>query len=320
MQAARAYLRQHGANVDPKPLVDALEGVAHEFRDRGEVAGYGVDRMVDHVARQERSATWMPFSRPATPARLAPYFGTEGTNQFAVINDQKRYLRGWIGRQHVYTLARREIAASTRRSVRSRRAGLMAPLDFNAPTPEEKAEIRRRKAAITRRIKREVCAKYGIERLPKEGDRALVTGGQGTGKSRTTAQRIATLEGEAAIWWMVPTLEKAAEQAEEYTRARATDSMTARVVRGRGAPDPRTDGVEAMCPRHRRRDPRREHGCQRPESDLQRRVPASFLLRLPAPADRPSRQSVRPVPDGFRLSLAAVPSAPAGHRDRRRSP
>ena len=110
MQAARGYLRQHGANVDPKPLVDALEGVAHEFRDRGEVAGYGVDRMVDHVARQERSATWTPFSRPAKPARLAPYFGTEGTNQFAVINDQKRYLRGWIDRQHVYTLARREIA------------------------------------------------------------------------------------------------------------------------------------------------------------------------------------------------------------------
>jgi hypothetical protein len=126
----------------------------------------------------------------------------------------------------------------------------MAPLDFNAPTPEEKAEIRRRKAAITRRIKREVYTKYGIERLPKEGDRTLVTGGQGTGKSRTTAQRIATLKGEAAIWWMVPTLEKAAEQAEEYTRARTTDSMTARVVRGRGAPDPRTDGVEPMCPRH----------------------------------------------------------------------
>jgi hypothetical protein len=36
-------------------------------------------------------------------------------------------------------------------------------LDFNAPTEEQKAEIRRRKAAITRRIRREVLAEYGIE-------------------------------------------------------------------------------------------------------------------------------------------------------------
>lgn len=91
--------------------MDALEGVAHEFRDRGEVAGYGVASMVDWVAQQERSATWMPFSRPARPARLAPYFGTEGANQFAEINDQRRFLRSWISRQHVYALARREIAA-----------------------------------------------------------------------------------------------------------------------------------------------------------------------------------------------------------------
>ena len=35
-------------------------------------------------------------------------------------------------------------------------------LDFNAPTEAEKAEIRRRKAAITRRIRREVLAEYGI--------------------------------------------------------------------------------------------------------------------------------------------------------------
>jgi hypothetical protein len=27
-----------------------------------------------------------------------------------VLNDQRRFLRSWIGRQHVYALARREIA------------------------------------------------------------------------------------------------------------------------------------------------------------------------------------------------------------------
>ena len=125
----------------------------------------------------------------------------------------------------------------------------MAPLDFNALTPEETAKIRRRKGAITRRIKQEVLTKYGLDRLPKQGERDLVSGGQGTGKSRTTAEQIAQLRGETAIWLMVPTLEKAEEQAQEYAALASADSMRARVVRGRGAPDPRTSN-EAMCPRH----------------------------------------------------------------------
>ena len=48
----------------------------------------------------------------------------------------------------------------------------------------------------------------------------------------------------------MPTLEKAEEQAGEYNRLRRADSLLARVVRGRGALDPRTDNAEAMCPRH----------------------------------------------------------------------
>ena len=43
----------------------------------GEVAGYGVDRLVDHVVRQERAATWMPFGRAAPKAILPPCFGEE---------------------------------------------------------------------------------------------------------------------------------------------------------------------------------------------------------------------------------------------------
>jgi hypothetical protein len=123
-------------------------------------------------------------------------------------------------------------------------------LDFNAPTPEEKAAIKRRKGTITRRIKRAVLAKYRLQALPKQGDRVLVMGGQGTGKSRTTAEQIAELRGDTAIWWLVPTLAKAEEQAAEYTERAGAGSMKARVVRGRGAPDPRTRNADAMCPRH----------------------------------------------------------------------
>jgi hypothetical protein len=122
MQAARAYVRQQGPNVEQTPLIAALEGVALEFRTQGEVAGYGVDRLVDHVVRQERAATWMPFGRPPRPARLKPYFGLEGANRFAVLNDQRRFLRSWISRQHVYALARREIA--TRRAAAFAAEGL----------------------------------------------------------------------------------------------------------------------------------------------------------------------------------------------------
>ena len=125
----------------------------------------------------------------------------------------------------------------------------MAALDFNAPTAEEAAEIRRRKAQISRCIRREVLRELGLDRLPKIAERTLVTGGQGTGKSRTAAEAIASLEGSVVIWWLVPTLEKAEEQAAEYRDLASRQSMTARVVRGRGAPDPRNPG-EAMCPRH----------------------------------------------------------------------
>jgi hypothetical protein len=125
----------------------------------------------------------------------------------------------------------------------------MAPLDFNAPAAEEKAEIARRKAAISRRIRKDVLAEYELDELPSQGERTLITGAQGTGKSRSAAETIAELPPGASIWWLVPTIEKAEEQAAEYTRLAGPNSMQVRVVRGRGADDPVAQG-EAMCPRH----------------------------------------------------------------------
>jgi hypothetical protein len=113
------------------------------------------------------------------------------------------------------------------------------------------AEIRRRKASITRRIRKEVLAELGIDKLPKRGERTLVTGAQGTGKSTTCAEAIAELEGDdLSIWWLVPNLEKADEQVGEYNLRRHAHSLRGRVVRGRGALDPGLNNVEAMCPRH----------------------------------------------------------------------
>jgi hypothetical protein len=111
LQAARAYMRQHGPNVDQRPLVAALEGVALEYRTQGEVAGYGVDRLVEHVARQERTATWMPFGRAAPKAVLPPYFGDEAANLFREVNRQRQFVKGWLRRNYLYAIARHEIAA-----------------------------------------------------------------------------------------------------------------------------------------------------------------------------------------------------------------
>jgi hypothetical protein len=111
MAAAGSYVAQHGANIAQAPLVAALEVVALEFRSPGEVAGYGVDRMVAYAAAQARSTTWRPFAPIALHAHLAAFWGEEGTNRFRAVNDQRRFLRDWISRQHLYAIARRELAA-----------------------------------------------------------------------------------------------------------------------------------------------------------------------------------------------------------------
>ena len=105
----------------------------------------------------------------------------------------------------------------------------MAPADCNAG-PED---AKRQKATITRRVRMEVLAELGLDKLPKRGERTLVTGAQGTGKSKTCAETLAELpRRDLSIWWLVPSLRKAEEQAGEYDRLRTTDSLVARVVRG----------------------------------------------------------------------------------------
>jgi hypothetical protein len=122
LQAARAYIRQHGPNIDQAALVAALEAVACEHRSRAEVAGYGVDRLVDHVVRQERAATWMPFGRAAPKGILPPYFGGEAANLFREVNRQRHFLRDWLRRNYLYAIARHEIAS--RRAAAFAAAGL----------------------------------------------------------------------------------------------------------------------------------------------------------------------------------------------------
>jgi hypothetical protein len=123
LQAARAYVRQHGPEIGQTALVEALETVALKYRSQAEVAGYGVDRLVDHVVRQKRAATYVPLGRNAQlRAILPPYFGGEAANQFHEVNRQRRFQRDWLQRNCLYAIARREIAA--RRAAAFQAAGL----------------------------------------------------------------------------------------------------------------------------------------------------------------------------------------------------
>jgi hypothetical protein len=99
-----------------------LESVALEHRSRVEVAGYGVDRLVDHVVRQERAATWVLFGRAAPSGILPPYFGEEAPNLFREANRQRHFLRDWLQRNCLYAIARHEIAS--RRAAAFAAAGL----------------------------------------------------------------------------------------------------------------------------------------------------------------------------------------------------
>jgi hypothetical protein len=110
LQAARAYVRQHGVNIDQAKLTEALEAVARERRSRAEVAGYGVDRIVDHVVQKERASPPDIFA-PAPQEILPPYFGTEGENAWRVTNDQHRFVREWLSRNRGIAVARRKFAA-----------------------------------------------------------------------------------------------------------------------------------------------------------------------------------------------------------------
>ena len=115
-------MRQHGPDIDQAALVEALEEVAAEHRSSAEVAGYGVDRLVDHVVRQERAATWTSFGRPPPKGILPPYFGAEASNRFREANRQRLFLKDWLRRNCLRAIARREIAS--RRAAAFAAAGL----------------------------------------------------------------------------------------------------------------------------------------------------------------------------------------------------
>jgi hypothetical protein len=119
---------------------------------------------------------------------------------------------------------------------------------------DERKAYARRKRQITRRIRKEVAREFGYRKLPKRGDRLLVSGSQGSGKSREVNRQIGGIhDPDTNVWVLVPTIKKAEEAVAEYQRLALSDGLPAHVMRGRAAPDPERAG-KPMCERHKLAD------------------------------------------------------------------
>ena len=109
------------------------------------------------------------------------------------------------------------------------------------------------KAALTRRLHRQVAAAHGFGQRIPAAPRVLVSGTQGTGKTAEALAAVAAVRERIAVRWTEPSLAKAEEAAVDYRAAAGPDSLPAIVVRGRSAPDP-TRPEARMCQRHEAAD------------------------------------------------------------------
>ena len=107
------------------------------------------------------------------------------------------------------------------------------------------------KAALTRRLHRDVAAEFGFagSRISAP-PRMLVTGAQGTRKTAMALEALARVPERLAVRFAVPSLDKAEEALKDYRAAAGPDSLPAMLVRGRAAAAPTSPPGTAMCPRH----------------------------------------------------------------------
>jgi hypothetical protein len=102
--------------------------------------------------------------------------------------------------------------------------------------------------ALRRRIMRAVLAHEGLKRLPPR-QRRLLTGSQGSGKTRVALESVAALRGHVIVWMTQPTTAKAIEVAADYASIAGPESLPVKVVRGRSTTDLHHPDTR-MCLRH----------------------------------------------------------------------
>ena len=102
------------------------------------------------------------------------------------------------------------------------------------------------------KVNKQVAAEHGLEGLTGRGSRLLLTGSQGSGKSRAAAEEIADLDGDMVVWWTVPTIDKAEEQAGGTRKlARPGRTSSAGGARTRAGRSPATGQGDVPAPQGR---------------------------------------------------------------------
>ena len=247
VRAVASYVAEHGtAGLDREALKArlrlAIASAEPGHRSADEIARYSSNEHLDEILEWviQREASKPDASRTALP----PYFPGPTGDRDASLALQRSVIAGWFERgvrraSALHEVDRRRQAAIDNEELDS----AWAALDTDLP------HLRARKAAITRRVHHEVAAEFGYGKIPGVGERLLLSGTQGSGKSRSAAEQVARLRDSLCVWWLVPTLENAAEQAANYRARAAAESPPVLVLRGRAAPDFRDDSV-FMCPRH----------------------------------------------------------------------
>ena len=145
--------------------------------------------------------------------RLPAYHPAPSEPRDAALVCQRLTIGDWFGTGAKLIRARKEAAERAAAIIEA--AGLNDDALNSGLTDRQ---IRARKAAISRKVNKQVAAEHGLERLSGKGARLLLTGSQGSGKSRAAAEEIADLDGDTVVWWTVPTIDKAEEQAAEYRK------------------------------------------------------------------------------------------------------
>jgi hypothetical protein len=100
----------------------------------------------------------------------------------------------------------------------------------------------------TAAARRGLAARYGFAGANLTPHRTLLTGSQGTGKTRLALDAIARIEVPLTVLFFVPTLKKAEEACRDYLKLATETSLPAMVVRGLSAVDPERED-KTMCQR-----------------------------------------------------------------------
>ena len=180
------------------------------------------------AAHAAESACYVP-----PVAGLPPYYAPITEPRAAALARQERVIWDTITEGARIGAARRDLAQ--RRDAEA--------LHLDDPSPAARA-------ALTRRLHREIAAAHGFDRWIPPAPRALLSGSQGSGKTRDAVRTVASLRERIAVRWTEPTLEKCDEVAAAYFDAARPHSLPHVVIRGRARQIPGKPPGTPMCRRH----------------------------------------------------------------------